>query len=78
MILGILQLVLANKLAVMGAGLQSLEQEVSSLEEENKKIKSEIAQSGGLIELSLIATQKGFVKNPPVVNFSTKIPVALK
>ena len=76
-ILGILQIYLSNKLATRGKASQELEEKIVQLEIENQKLKSGIAKQGGLNELTLQALKKGFIKNPAVVNFSSKIPVAL-
>ena len=76
-ILCLLQIYLANGLATRGKQLRDNEGEVNLLEEENKRIKSEIASFGGLAKLTIIAEEKGFVKNPPIINVTTKIPVAL-
>jgi DNA-binding XRE family transcriptional regulator len=75
--LGLLQIYFANGLATRGKQLRDYEKEISSLEEENKGMKSEIASFGGLAKLTLIAKEKGYIKNPPLINLTTKMPVAL-
>jgi cell division protein FtsL len=76
--LGIAQIYLSNRLATWGRQLNQLEQETAQLEENNKEFKSEIASLGCLTKLTDAAQKKGFVANPPVLNLSSKIPVALK
>jgi len=76
-VLGILQVYFSNKLATRGKISQEFEEKIIQLEKENQQIRSEVARQGGLNELTLQATKKGFIKNPAIVNFSSKIPVAL-
>ena len=47
------------------------------VEEENKRLKSETASYVGLSKLVLIASDKGFIKNPPIINLSGRVSVAL-
>ena len=76
--LGIAQIYLSNRLATWGRQLNQLEQEITQREEDNREFKSEIASLGCLTKLTDAAQKKGFVKDPPVLNLSSKIPVALK
>jgi cell division protein FtsL len=71
------QIYLSNKLATRGQQITLYETEISLVEEENKKLKSEIASSGCLSKLKETASEKGFVKTSQIVNLSSKIPVAL-
>lgn len=76
-VLGILQIYFSNKLATLGKKLSSYEKETVFFEEENKRLKSETAFFGGLNQLTLIALDKGFVKNPEIINLTSKVSVAL-
>jgi len=76
--LGVLQIYFSNKLATLGKKLSLYENEINLIEEGNERLKNETASFGGLNQLTLIASDKGFVKNPPIVNLSSKVPVALK
>ena len=75
--LGILQVYFSNKLATLGRKLSFYEKETVAFEEENKRLKSEIASFGGLNQVILIASEKGFVKNPEIINLTSKVSVAL-
>lgn len=72
-----LQIYLSNRLSTEGKNLQRLETEISTLWEENQKLKSETGEIVGLGKLSKIASEKGFIKNPKILNFKTDLPVAL-
>jgi cell division protein FtsL len=76
-LLGITQIYLSNKLATRGRKLTVYEREISLMEEENKWLKSEIASLGCLTKLQLAAAEKKFIKNPRMINLSSKVPVAL-
>ena len=75
--MSLLQIYLANGLATRGKELEVYQKEISLIEEENKKLKSETASLGGLARLSSLAQEKGFIKNPKVINLSRRLPVAL-
>jgi len=75
--LGLLQIYLSNRLATKGKKLTVYEKEINLIKEENKRLKSEIASLGCLNKLTLAASEKGFIKEPHIVNLSTKVPVAL-
>lgn len=75
-VLALVQIYFSNKLATQGRILKECEKEISLIEEENKKLKSEAVGAVGLIKLSQIASEKGFHKNPSVINLSNRVPVA--
>ncbi|MFC1711461.1 hypothetical protein ACFLZ1_02640 [Patescibacteria group bacterium] len=72
------QIVLSNSLASEGQTLEKIKKEISLFEEENDQLKSKTASMSCLSKLSLIAEEKGYIKNPPVINLSNKIPVAVR
>lgn len=76
-LLSVLQVLFSSRIATKGKITQEVEAEIIRLEKENQDLKSAIARQGGLNELALQAEKKGFVQNPSVINYSSKIPVAL-
>lgn len=76
-VLVLFQLFLSNRLTVEGKRLEKIQAEIATLEEENNYLRSKIASLGGLSKLTLVAEEKGFVKNPPVINLTGKVPIAV-
>ena len=75
-ILVLFQLFLSNRLTVKGRKLEEIERNISQLEEENSYLKTRIASLGSLSRLILTAKEKGFIKNPPIINLTGRIPIA--
>jgi cell division protein FtsL len=78
LILVVVQIIVSSSLVAEGKKLQAIKTEISALEEENNVLKTKIANLSTLTKLSLVAEEKGFIKNPPVLNLSSKVPVAVK
>lgn len=76
-VLVLLQLFLSNRLTMEGKRLEKTQSEISRFREENNYLKSQTASLGGLSELTLKAKEKGFIKNPPIVNLTSKVPIAV-
>ncbi|OGD52746.1 hypothetical protein A3J78_00530 [Candidatus Beckwithbacteria bacterium RBG_13_35_6] len=75
-ILLICQIILSNRLINEGIRLDAIQQEAKKYQEDCQLLKNEIASLTSLDDLSEFALENGFIKNPPVVNLSQKIPVA--
>lgn len=72
------QIVLSNSLATSGGELGALNEKIRQTELENKKLMSGIAQKVSLSDILVKAEEKGFVREPEVVNLSKDGVVALK
>jgi len=72
------QVVLSNSLATSGARLKALNEKIRQLELENQRLSSEIAQKASLTDILAKAKEKGFVREPKVVNLDRDGVVALK
>lgn len=73
----VLQLFLSNRLTVEGKRVEKIQAEIIRVEEENNYLKGQIAKVGCLAKLIQTADEKGFIKDPPVINLTGKVPVAV-
>lgn len=78
LILAIIQLVVAHRLATLGEVVHLCENKAVQLEQENLKMAEGISQVGSLSKISLRAEELGFVHANKVVHLTPQIPVALK
>jgi len=78
MVLVLGQLFLSNSLLSESKNLEKIEREISRLENENLDLKTKTSSLYGFNKLESIASKKGFVAHPPILNLSQKIPVAVK
>lgn len=78
LILAIIQLVVAHRLATLGGVINLCENKAIQLEQENLKMAEEISQAGSLAKISFRAEELGFVRANKVVHLTPQIPVALK
>ena len=76
-LLGVFQLIISNRLATAGEKLTQINKEIKALEEENERLKKEIAISSSLTTIAKKADEMGFLK---VENFLylTSEPFAFK
>ncbi len=72
------ELFLSNRLTVEGRKIETIQEEVASLEEENSLVKNQIASLGGLNRLTQAAKEKGFIKAEAVLNLTRKATVAVR
>lgn len=75
--LTLVQLFLSNRLTAEGRKLELLQNKISQTKEENNHLKTEIASGVGLSKLSLVASKKGFIKNPLVINMTNRASIAV-
>lgn len=75
-ILVVCQIFLSNNLLDEGLRLKDVQAEISRIESENQELKNKIAMQTKLSDLAEFAEKNGFIKDPPLINLSQKIPVA--
>jgi hypothetical protein len=74
--LGLVQLLIANRLAAAGGSVRQLEVKAQQLEEENRLLEEEISRLGSLTAVSERAEALGFEKTTAVVYLTSPVPVA--
>lgn len=74
--LAIVQIILCNQLAAKGEMLEKIEAEKEELEREDMKLKERIALKVSLFSLAKEAEEKGFLKNPKILNLKTSEKIA--
>lgn len=62
LLLGVFQAVVSSKLATAGERLTQIDEEIKSLEEENERLKKEIAISSSLTTIAKKAEGMGFLR----------------
>lgn len=78
LILAVIQLIVAHRLATLGGVINLCENKAIQLEQENLKMTETISQMGSLSKIFLKAEELGFVRANKVVHLTPQIPVALK
>ena len=78
LILAVIQLIVAHRLATLGGVINLCENRAIELEQKNLKMAQEINRIGSLSKISLRAEELGFVPANKVVHLTPQIPVALK
>ena len=72
------QLVISHRLATAGGKMRQLEEKISRIENDNKRLSEEINQMGSLSLISKTAQELGLVKAKSVLHLTPQIPVALE
>lgn len=72
----LVQLYLSNRLSADGQKLDIVQARISQANEENNKMKKEIATLGCISSLTSKAKEKGFISNPSIINMTGKVPIA--
>lgn len=78
LLLAVIQVIFANRVANAGKILEALEKETSQLETENKQLEMEIAKQGSLETLKQKAEELDFTSEIVLVNLSQQKEVAFK
>lgn len=76
-LLSLVQILLSNRIATEGRHLKDLEEEMVKVQEDNSQLELEIVSNGRLHQLAEKAKSLGFIKNPPIINLTSQVPVAL-
>lgn len=76
-ILAAFQIIVSNQLATAGEKLTEIDQEIKFLEEENDRLKREIAISSSLTTIAKKAEEAGYLKTEDFL-YLTEEPFALK
>lgn len=77
-LLSLVQIFLSNRIATWGKHLKDTEEEIVRVQEDNFRLELEIVSNGRLHQLAQEAKALGFIKNPPIINLTSQVPVALK